>query len=232
MGCGRGSISSYFAANHWNVTLLDSSQSILLKAKSIFKTNRHKAFFVSGDANTLPFSDESFDVTVSIGLLEHFENVRVPIEEQIRLLRSGGWFLGYIVPERPDNIQKYFNWINAVLKKMADLFSKESNQKTSKTDIFRSNNFSDHYIKTINGLEYENLTVFGMYSLPMISHSPEFPFSLMPKQFENVLTKFFTIILKIKKKITKKHGWICSEKLGQAFLIAFQKPSEKYRRRY
>ena len=62
-----------------------------------------------------------------------------------------------------------------------------------------------------------------MYPLPMISHSPEFPFSLLPKPIEKLLTKIFNIILSVRKKIYGRHGWICDEKFGQAFLVAFQK---------
>ncbi|MCB0360140.1 MAG: class I SAM-dependent methyltransferase, partial [Bdellovibrionales bacterium] len=108
VGCGRGSISGYFADDGWDTVLLDTSEAVLKIAESIFERAGLQAEFVVGDANALAFEDNSFDVTVSIGLLEHFENVRVPIAEQVRVLKPGGWFLGYIVPERPDNVQRYF----------------------------------------------------------------------------------------------------------------------------
>ena len=43
------------------------------------------------------------------GLLEHFEDIVTPIEEQIRILDKGGLFIGYIVPEYEDNIQCNMN---------------------------------------------------------------------------------------------------------------------------
>lgn len=224
VGCGRGSLSSYFADDGWDVTLLDYSSAVLETARRAFEINGHTAEFTTGDANSLPYPENSFDVTYSIGLLEHFEDVQLAISEQLRVLKPGGWFLGYIVPERPDNLQRYFTGINWVLKSLSRLFSSAKSDKVQKADVYRSDNYSEQYIKAIEGLEYRNLTVFGMYSMPMISHSPEFPFSLLPAPLEWVLTRIFEFSLGVRKLLTGKHGWKCSEKMGQAFLLAFQKP--------
>jgi len=227
VGCGRGSLSSYFADDGWDCTLLDYSTSVLDTARQIFAKNGHKASFVPGDANRLPFSDNAFDATCSIGLLEHFEDVRTVIAEQARVLRPGGWFFGYVVPERPDNLQRYFRWLNSTLKFVARLKPHRDEARMAKHPIFRSDSDSGHYIASMRGIEYANLHVFGMYSMPMISHSPEFPFSLLPPPLEVALTRTFEGALKIRRRATGRHGWICSEPMGQAFLLAFQKPQHK-----
>ena len=224
VGCGRGSLSSYFADDGWDVTLLDYSSAVLQTAKRIFAGNHHPAAFTVGDANALPFFDNSFEVTYSIGLLEHFEDVLPPIAEQLRVLKPGGWFLGYIVPERPDNLQQYFQWLNSLLKLFSRILPADEVQGEKKIDVYRSDNYSEHYLRAMQGLEVENLSVFGMYSMPLVSHSPEFPFSLLPAPFEWILTRIFEFFLWIRKIITGRHGWICSEEMGQAFLVAFQKP--------
>jgi hypothetical protein len=72
-------------------------------------------------------------------------------------------------------------------------------------------------------LKIKTLHVFGMYPMPMVSHSPEFPFSLLPAPLEMGLTRVFEASLKARQTLTGKHGWICKEEMGQAFLIAFQK---------
>lgn len=223
VGCGRGSLSSYFAQDGWDCTLLDYSPAVLETAKLVFSRNGHKAEYVPGDANALPFPDESFDVTCSIGLLEHFENVGRVMEEQARVLKPGGWFLGYVVPERPDNVQRYFNWLNRILKFFASFGGADKKSTAAKPDIYRSDFDSSHYVAALNNLQLKNLTIFGMYPMPMISHSPEFPFSLLPKPLELVLTRTFEFALVVRQKLFGRHGWICDEKNGQAFLIAFQK---------
>lgn len=223
VGCGRGSISSHFAENGWNCTLLDYSQSILHTAKKIFHTNNHSAEFITGDARALPIVDNSYDAVVSIGLLEHFEDIETLIKEQYRILRPGGIFLGYVVPERPDNIQRYFNWANSIIKFIYRLFASTKKPTAKKEDIYRSDLYSDRYLAVIEKLNVENVIAEGMYPMPMISHSPEFPFSLMHPVAESVLTRLFRCSLWFRSKINRKHGWRCSEKVGQAFLVAFVK---------
>ena len=223
VGCGRGSLSSYFADDGWNCTLLDYSPTVLETARKVFANNGHIANFVLGDATNLEFEDNSFDVTTSIGLLEHFEDVRPVISEQLRVLRPGGWFLGYVVPERPDNVQRYFNWINKGLKFASSIMP--ADEKPAKPDIYRSDYDSSHYIAAMVGLDYTELKTFGMYSMPMISHSPEFPFSLLPRPLEWGLTRTFEASLALRRLTYHRHGWICSEQMGQAFLLAFRKPT-------
>lgn len=223
VGCGRGSISSYFADNGFDCTLLDSSKSVLDTAQGISSENGHSARFVQGDALKLPFADKSFDVVVSIGLLEHFEEVSAPLLEQYRVLRPGGIFLGYIVPERPDNVQRYFTWINKILLLGSKIALGKKKRPVAKNEIYRSDYGAERYLPVIKKLEVSDLQVSGVYPLPMISHSPEFPFSLLPPFLEKVLTKIFMAALGLRKFFYKKNSWLCREEMGQAFLIVFKK---------
>lgn len=225
VGCGRGSVSSYFADNGFECTLLDLSQSILDTAEEIFSNNGHKGTFVHGDATAMPFEDDSFDVVVSIGLFEHFEDVEGPVREQLRVLKPGGLFLGYIVPERPDNVQKYFRWVNRGLSALSRFSKSKQKEQAAKTEIFRSDYGSERYLPVMEHLPVKEVFVSGMYPLPMISHSPEFPFSLMPKPAEWLLTRCFECTLWIRKMLYRKNPWLCDERTGQAFLVAFTKES-------
>jgi len=222
VGCGRGSLSSYFAANGWQTSLLDFSPEVIDIAAKIFETNAHKGHFVTGDANDLPFEDNSFDTVSSIGLLEHFEDASITLQEQWRVLKPGGWIFAYIVPERPNNVQKYFRWLNTVLKHTVGrlLAKKDSVQKQ---DIYRNDYTSNAYLPVVEKFSPNRIVVTGMYSMPMISHSPEFPFSLLPPAMEKVLVALFGAAVTIRKHITSRHGWLCSEPMGQAFLIAIEK---------
>lgn len=224
VGCGRGTISSYFADNGFRCTLLDSSAGVLETAKGAFAKNEHTAEYVHADALDMPFPQESFDVVVSIGLLEHFQEIGQAIEEQYRILKKGGVFLGYIVPERPENIQRYFRWINRLLALVAKLTPQGVKATTqSKTDIFRSDYGSGRYLTSLDNLNVNDVKVMGVYPLPMISHSPDFPFSLLPAPFEWVLTRAFELMLFVRRLVFKRNPWICREEIGQAFLLVFRK---------
>ncbi len=222
IGCGRGSISSYFADNDYDCTLLDISKSVIDVAKDIFYKTGHNAKFVVGDALNLPFENESFDVLVSIGLFEHFEDLDKLISEHNRVLKKGGIVLAYVVPEIKNNVQTKFNFINSILKFIYLLFYNNSKSQL-KEKVFRSDYNSCYYKKIINKTNMKNVSSYGMYPLPMISHSPEFPFSLLPKVGEYFVTKLFKIILSIRQFVFKKNPWICNEEFGQAFLITYQK---------
>jgi ubiquinone/menaquinone biosynthesis C-methylase UbiE len=216
VGCGRGSLSCYFSEAGFDCNLIDLSESVLEIAQKIFEKNNLKAKFIVGDANNLDIADNSFDVIYSIGLLEHFEDIEKPLKEQIRVLDKGGVWFGYIVPKYTDNIQKNYEWINDILKG----YQKQNSETiTHKEAIYRSDFGSERYVPILEELGLKNIQVSGVYPLPMISHSIDFPFSLMPKDSEKALVKHFERMLKDERIKTGKHPWLCEEGFGNAFLV-------------
>lgn len=222
-GCGRGSISSYFADDGFDATLLDTSHAVLSTARNIFANNGHAASFVCGDALKLPFPDATFGVVVSIGLLEHFEDVAPPLHEQIRVLAPGGILLAYIVPDRVTPVQKAFKPVNNILKAVHGVFASDTEAAPAKQDIYRSDYRSAQYLPALRGQPVEEIRVVGMYPLPMVSHSPEFPFSLMSPVSEKLLSAAFEVALTARGAVTKHDPWVCGERNGQAFLITCKK---------
>jgi ubiquinone/menaquinone biosynthesis C-methylase UbiE len=215
VGCGRGTISAYYIDNGYNYTLLDISSHVIEFAKEIFKKNNFKADFTVGDANRMPYKDNSFDIVFSLGLLEHFEDAETPIREQIRVLDKGGLFIGYIVPKYFHNVQKEYLWINEILK----VYKKEKSDFIPKEELFRSDSGSIFYNKILKRCKLKGIKSSGIYPLPMISHSIEFPFSLMPEEAEKEIIKHFKFMLKSRFQKDKKHPWLCEEDYGQALLI-------------
>lgn len=216
IGCGRGSLSCYFSDAGFDCTLVDLSASVIDVAKNIFEKNNLKAKFQVGDTNALEISDNSFDVIYSIGLLEHFEDIEKPLKEQIRVLDKGGIWFGYIVPKYTDNVQKDYEWINDILKG----YHKQTEQvAVHKESVYRSDFGSERYVPILKKLGLKNIQVSGVYPLPMISHSIDFPFSLMPKDSEKALVKHFEKMMEENRAKTGKHPWLCEEGFGNAFLV-------------
>lgn len=214
VGCGRGSLSAYFSDHGYQCSLLDLSETVIGIAKSIFKKNALSGSFYVGDVHELPFEDNSFDLVFSIGLLEHIEDNTKCIREQMRILDDGGLFIAYVVPEYTDNVQKEYNWINHILKGYVNL-----ENTREKEDIYRSNHKSSHYIDIMEKLNVRGIKTSGAYPLPMISHSIEFPFSLMPTRSEEAVVNHFEQILAERRKKSGGHPWFCEESYGQAFLV-------------
>lgn len=217
VGCGRGSLSSYFADTGHDCTLIDLSEHVMEIAEGIFKANDLKAKFFVGDANNMPFDDNSFDLIFSIGLLEHFEDVNQVIGEQIRVLDHGGTFIGYVVPENKDNIQKDFAWINQLLMNLAS--TEQKGKAQAKSEVYRSDEGSPRYINACEKFGLKDVKASGTYPLPMISYSPEFPFTLLDSDSERVLVNRFNEILNQRRIDFDQHPWLCDESLGQAFLV-------------
>lgn len=223
VGCGRGSISSYFADAGFNVTLLDTSATILDVASKVFEANGHKAECVHGDAFRMPFEDDRFGVCVSIGLMEHFDDIEGLLREQIRVLAPGGVLLAYVVPERPDNVQRYFRWLNRIFKAL-DWRRAGASKTPAKTYVYRNELTADAYEKVLLGLCAKEVASHGMYPMPMLSHSPDFPFTLLWWPLERSLVAVFSTALCVRRILFRRDPWRCRETFGQAFLVTARKP--------
>jgi SAM-dependent methyltransferase len=219
VGCGRGSLSAYFSDHGWDCTLLDLSETVIKKAKQAFIENSLDAKFDVGDCNYLPYKDNTFDLTFSIGLLEHFDNYDNVIAEQVRVLAPGGMFIGYVVPEMPNNIQKDFEWVNHLLRSL--LPNESIKAENVKSEIYRSDVLSAPYLRSMKKYGLVECNSDGIYPLPMVSHSPSFPFSLLPEAAEKSLVKTFNNWMLSSDKLDP---WRCKEGYGQAFIVWGVKP--------
>lgn len=218
LGAGRGSMSAYFAANGFDATLLDLSASAMETAERIFTRNGLKGTFLVGDALNTGLPDASQDVIVSIGLLEHIEDLEAALKEEVRLLAPGGLLLCYVVPERSENVQKDYGVVSKILA-LYDEALRGKREAGQKPDLYRSDVDSSVYLEILGRLPMKGVQASGVYPFPMISPSPTFPFTLMPPQMEALLVADFTKRLEERKKSTGKNPWLCDEATGQAFLV-------------
>ena len=74
-----------------NVTCLDMTTAMLAVGKAeAAKLRLLNMDFVQGDAEKLPFSDNSFDIVVSRLAFHHFSNPKRCFSEMVRVLKTGG----------------------------------------------------------------------------------------------------------------------------------------------
>ena len=86
VACGPGLVSSAAAARGAKVTGMDFSPNMVAEAR-----RRHPALtFLEGDAEALPFEDDTFDAVVIGFGLHHFPYPVRALAEARRVLRSGG----------------------------------------------------------------------------------------------------------------------------------------------
>ena len=227
-GCGRGSISCYFSANGFETHLLDTSREILDVAKDIFKENGLYANYHCADALTMPFADNTFDVVVHCGLLEHFEDYESAIQEQYRVLKPGGVIIANIVPAKK-SVQTLFGFVNRALKAghavLVRMGVASIPRKSAKRALYRSAHLSGPYVAAF---EWCGATIAyrgGIFPIPSFSYSPEFPFTVMSPLIERTLVWFWSRILDLRKILWRnRHPWMCSERWGQHVLVVARKP--------
>jgi len=90
VGCGTGNYTIEFAKRGADVVGADSSKDMLDFARQKAKEERVKAGFQIADALNLPFTDQSFDLIVSNGLLCFLGEPEKALMEMNRVLKPGG----------------------------------------------------------------------------------------------------------------------------------------------
>jgi len=92
VACGRGGFARELSSCGACVTGCDFSLEALRVGKQKLQTSRNGGFccFVQGDAQVLPFADESFDVLISCETIEHVPDVKSAMREMWRVTRPGG----------------------------------------------------------------------------------------------------------------------------------------------
>lgn len=124
VGAGTGSMSILLSHLGYSVISVDNNKGILKKAQ---KNNDHyngKVKFQFADAFKLPFKNNSFDMSISQGFFEHFNNeeIRKLLDEQLRVSKK--WVLfsvpnkHYPVYDRGDERLMPLSWWLALIKKM------------------------------------------------------------------------------------------------------------------
>lgn len=109
VGCGPGNDSSMFARYGAMMTCLDLSPRNIYAARNRFKALKLAGQFTNGDAENLPFEDNSFDFVYSHGVLHHTPNTDKTIQEIYRVLKPGGQALIFLYHKN-----SIYYWLNTV----------------------------------------------------------------------------------------------------------------------
>ena len=91
VACGRGGFARELSARGAHVTACDFSLAALQVGRGKLQAsgNGKSCAFVQGDAQVLPFTDESFDIVVSCETIEHVPDVTSAVREMWRVAKPG-----------------------------------------------------------------------------------------------------------------------------------------------
>lgn len=91
VGCGGG-FTCDMATRGVRVSGIDQSMKCIVKAQEHAVISRLDIEYVQGFAEELPYADNTFDVVVSVDVLEHVANLDKTISEIFRVLKPRGLF--------------------------------------------------------------------------------------------------------------------------------------------
>jgi ubiquinone/menaquinone biosynthesis C-methylase UbiE len=94
LGCGRGEFARWLACTvpDIRVTGVDFSISAIRIAQRRIADISKAVRFITGDVQSLPLADNTFDWIVSCECLEHLQQPQKMVVEMFRVLKSGGRF--------------------------------------------------------------------------------------------------------------------------------------------
>jgi SAM-dependent methyltransferase len=110
VGCGQGIDLARYVSAGASVTGIDLTPGHVQLAREHMAAMGLAATVVAGDAESLPFSDRSFDRVSSNGVLHHTPNLPAALREIRRVLRPGGEMRITLY-----NRSSFHYWLNQVL---------------------------------------------------------------------------------------------------------------------
>jgi len=188
-GCGSAIISTFMARRGYKTVMLDFSSEALRVARNNFEKEHLNGLFAIGDVETIPFKDNYFDIVMSHGLLEHFEDIRPVVSEMVRVLKPGGMFFADLAPKR-FSVDTIGRIISFFLKFGFHLAKLDFDKAKKDYKIFRPG----YYENSLSAREYKKIMEEeGLINVKIIGDRPFPALSLTPKME--------TIYIKILKRM-------------------------------
>ncbi len=102
LGCGSGRCLARISLERPDLTFVavDYEEEALHLVQESARVYGAKIRIYLDDVNKLKFSDASFEMVLSGGLLEHFVDPMPPLREMVRILKPGGTLYASVVPRK------------------------------------------------------------------------------------------------------------------------------------
>ncbi len=161
IGCGGGIYTKELALmGAKNVVGLDFSKEILQAAKENC-SGFPNISFIHGDAHSIPYPDETFDIVISRAVIHHLQDIPTFLREASRILKKNGVLIlqdrtieDCTIPGSPEHIRGYFF---SVFPKLIEIESKEDQKLLLYSKNYKSILFTCS-LRKHNG-KYEKYTI-------------------------------------------------------------------------
>ena len=160
LGCGRGTLALYLHKyENMAVACTDVEQSAIDLARRNFEHHGGQAEFFVRDAAALGVPDNSYDVVVSIGLLEHLHDFVPVLKEEYRILKPGGVMISLNIPKKKSaqQLNEVYRWFLRRLGTSYEL----------KPDYFRTAATPEEFKKQSADVGFVNLSTVNVNPYPI-----------------------------------------------------------------
>jgi SAM-dependent methyltransferase len=123
IGSGVGTDLAQFARHGASVTDVDLAAGHLRLAEENFRLRGLRGRFIHHDAESLPFSENSFDLVYSHGVLHHTPNTAAVVREIYRVLRPGGRAIVMVYAENSWHYWRKLVWLFGVKEGVLETLS-------------------------------------------------------------------------------------------------------------
>lgn len=225
LGCGRATSSIFQALYHEGLEVFpsDFSANALRIAEKNAEKYGVKARFIETDLYKTPLGDESFDIVISLGVMEHVEQPEKAYREMRRLLGKNGLMISMNVPEHPQNIQRLAAGANRWLARIESWVKKgnskpwldrESRSKTA--NVHRSTLYGDDFAVIVKNAGFSDVAVYEANPFPT--------FDPVPLWIDRLIVKTYRSILRIRKFLhPSENPFFCSRKNSRMHFIVARK---------
>ena len=90
-GCGAGRFTELLLEKGASVVSSDISDAVEVNAENCPIGDKH--LIVQADINNMPFRDESFEIVICLGVIQHTPSPEETIRNLFRLVKKGGWLI-------------------------------------------------------------------------------------------------------------------------------------------
>lgn len=189
IGGGFGRLTSEYAPLFQKCFLLDPSEKLLRKAKTICGKYKNLSF-KRGFIENLPFKNQSFDTAICIRTIHHLENLPKTIEEISRILKPKG----YLILEFA-NKMRFKNILRAIFSFNFNFFTNHQPVNiSSKKNAVPFFSYHPNQIKTLllaNGFEIKKILSVSNFRQPQIKKIIPLKLLLRMESFFSLLSSYF-----------------------------------------
>lgn len=227
-GCGSAGMSIFLANMGFEVYASDISTNALCVAR--VNASLHESpdglYFICGDTFCLPFGDGAFDVVMSYGLLEHFDERQLPklLNEVLRVLRPGGLFLADIVPG-PQRFSS--RTVGLILSYVGSVLYHLVTGQGKKVGQLYETYFQHFYENVLDDREWARLLEQAGLQAVVVEVCRPFPPLAVRGRLERAYIKLMQAAMPLWKRFDGKNSWL-SRRWGWMYLAHGMRPRTGY----